>query len=51
MTRLALAYHPDNGGTRTQMTRINAAYERASANLDNSPRTGKAPPLTDEASQ
>jgi DnaJ-domain-containing protein 1 len=29
MTRLALAYHPDTGGTPDQMTRINVAYEKA----------------------
>ena len=32
MRRLALTYHPDKGGTQEQMTRINAAYERARAN-------------------
>jgi transcriptional regulator with XRE-family HTH domain len=34
MTRLALAYHPDRGGTRDQMTRINAAYEKACADVE-----------------
>jgi transcriptional regulator with XRE-family HTH domain len=29
MTKLALTYHPDKGGTQDQMTRINAAYEKA----------------------
>jgi transcriptional regulator with XRE-family HTH domain len=29
MAKLALAYHPDKGGTQGQMARINAAYERA----------------------
>jgi transcriptional regulator with XRE-family HTH domain len=29
MTRLALRYHPDKGGRPEQMTRINAAYEKA----------------------
>ena len=28
MTRLALAYHPDKGGTQEQMIRINAACKR-----------------------
>jgi transcriptional regulator with XRE-family HTH domain len=32
MRRLALAYHPDKGGTEEQMTRISAAYEQAFAN-------------------
>ena len=27
--KLALAYHPDKGGTTDQMARINAAYEKA----------------------
>jgi transcriptional regulator with XRE-family HTH domain len=29
MTQLALRYHPDKGGRPEQMTRINAAYEKA----------------------
>jgi DNA-binding transcriptional regulator YdaS (Cro superfamily) len=29
MTKLALAYHPDKGGTQDQMARINAAYAKA----------------------
>ena len=29
MARLALAYHPDKGGTQAQMARINEAYEIA----------------------
>jgi transcriptional regulator with XRE-family HTH domain len=29
MRRLALRYHPDQGGTEAQMTRINTAYTRA----------------------
>lgn len=29
MSKLALAYHPDKGGTQDQMARINAAYEKA----------------------
>lgn len=29
MRRLALRYHPDQGGTEAQMTRINAAYAQA----------------------
>lgn len=40
MTRLALAYHPDKGGTPTQMARINAAYVQARAN----PEDGRPPP-------
>jgi curved DNA-binding protein CbpA len=31
MTRLALIYHPDTGGSQAPMTRINAAYETACA--------------------
>jgi len=43
MTRLALTYHPDKGGTPQQMTRVRAAYEQACANPDNrSP--GRQPP-------
>lgn len=34
MTRLVLAYHPDRGGTQDQITRINAAYEKACANIE-----------------
>lgn len=44
MTRLAHAYHPDKGGTQQQMTRINAAYEQARANLENSSPARKPPP-------
>jgi len=29
MRRLALRYHPDQGGTEAQLTRINTAYTRA----------------------
>jgi len=29
MTRLAVIYHPDKGGQAEQMSRVNAAYERA----------------------
>jgi DnaJ-class molecular chaperone len=29
MTRLAVFYHPDKGGTTEQMVRINKAYEEA----------------------
>ena len=29
MTRLAVLYHPDKGGTTEQMVRINKAYEEA----------------------
>jgi transcriptional regulator with XRE-family HTH domain len=29
MTRLALRYHPDQGGRPEQMTRVNAAYDNA----------------------
>ncbi|HST75412.1 MAG TPA: helix-turn-helix domain-containing protein [Acetobacteraceae bacterium] len=34
MTRLALAYHPDRGGTQDQMARINAAYAKARAAVE-----------------
>jgi len=44
MTRLAHAYHPDKGGTQPQMTRINAAYEQARANLEISSPVQKRPP-------
>jgi hypothetical protein len=44
MTRLAPTYHPDRGGTQTQMIRNNAAYEQARAGLENRPLTEKAPP-------
>lgn len=44
MTRLALAYHPDKGGTQQQMTRINAAYEQARANHENRSSARKPPP-------
>jgi transcriptional regulator with XRE-family HTH domain len=44
MTRLALAYHPDKGGTQEQMTRINAAYEQARANQENRSPARKPPP-------
>ena len=37
MSRLAHAYHPDKGGTQAQMTRINAAYERARTHLERPP--------------
>jgi hypothetical protein len=43
MTRLALGYHPDKGGTQRQMTRINAAYEQARAHLESRQPTGKIP--------
>ena len=42
MRRLALRYHPDQGGTAAQMTRINAAYTEATATLG-SHRTCKRP--------
>ncbi len=29
MTKLAMIYHPDRGGRPDQMTRVDAAYERA----------------------
>jgi curved DNA-binding protein CbpA len=29
MMKLAVAHHPDRGGTQDQMARINAAYEKA----------------------
>jgi DNA-binding transcriptional regulator YdaS (Cro superfamily) len=36
MTKLALIYHPDTGGSPAQMIRVNAAYEAARASLDDS---------------
>jgi hypothetical protein len=44
MTRLAHACHPDKGGSQQQMTRINAAYEQARANLENRITARKPPP-------
>ena len=44
MTTLAHAHHPDKGGTQHQMTRINAAYEQARANLENGSPARKSPP-------
>ena len=44
MTRLALRYHPDKGGTPEQMTRINAAYEQARVHLESRRPTEKSPP-------
>lgn len=44
MTMLALAYHPDKGGTQQQMTRINAAFEQARANQQNPSPARKPPP-------
>lgn len=45
MRRLALRYHPDQGGTKAQMTRINAAYEEAStAPANRRPVPGTPPP-------
>ena len=44
MARLAHAYHPDKGGTQPQMTRINAAYELARANLETRLPARKPPP-------
>jgi hypothetical protein len=36
MTKLALIYHPDTGGSAEQMIRVNAAYKAACASLENS---------------
>lgn len=44
MSRLALAYHPDKGGTPAQMARVNAAYAQARANPERRPATEKPPP-------
>jgi hypothetical protein len=44
MTRLALAYHPDKGGTQQQMTRIKAAYEQARANNQDNRSPGRPSP-------
>lgn len=43
MTRLALAYHPDKGGTQQQMTRINVAYEQVRSNQENRSPAGQPP--------
>ena len=43
MSRLALAYHPDKG-TREQITRVNAAYERARATGQHGPCRNDPPP-------
>jgi DNA-binding transcriptional regulator YdaS (Cro superfamily) len=34
MTKLALIYHPDTGGSQGQMIRVNAAYETARVNAE-----------------
>ena len=45
MRRLALRYHPDQGGTEAQMTRINAAYAQAgTAPTNRQPGPGRSPP-------
>ncbi|HUZ65830.1 MAG TPA: DnaJ domain-containing protein [Acetobacteraceae bacterium] len=44
MRRLALRYHPDQGGTEAQMTRINAAYEQARTTPANRPPVQGTPP-------
>jgi len=45
MRRLALRYHPDQGGTEAQMTRINAAYAEArTAPANRRPRNRPPPP-------
>ena len=45
MRRLALRYHPDQGGTEAQMTRINAAYAQArTAPANHRPVPGTPPP-------
>ena len=38
--RLALAYHPDKGGTQAQMARINEAHEQAKPILKDQPAPG-----------
>jgi len=43
LTKLALIYHPDQGGAQAQMTRINAAYARANPK-DNQPDLRGSPP-------
>jgi hypothetical protein len=44
-TRLAHSYHPAQGGTQEQMTRITAAYAQAKACLeDNTPSPTSPPP-------
>ena len=44
MRRLALRYHPDQGGTEAQMTRVNGGYEKARTTLENRSPAGAAPP-------
>lgn len=44
MRRLALRYHPDQGGTEAQMTRVNAAYDQAGTTLVNCSPARAAPP-------
>ena len=44
LARLAHTYHPDKGVTQPQMTRINAAYEQARANLEISSPARKPSP-------
>jgi hypothetical protein len=44
MTSLALLYHPDKGGQAGQMSRVNAAYERAQTDTPRLPSSlGKSP--------
>jgi transcriptional regulator with XRE-family HTH domain len=45
MRRLALRYHPDQGGSEAQMIRINAAYARAATALSHRrPADDASPP-------
>lgn len=44
MRRLALRYHPDQGGTEAQMSRVNAAYAQALSILKDCRPVGRRPP-------
>jgi DNA-binding transcriptional regulator YiaG len=44
MRRLALRYHPDQGGSEAQMTRINAAYAQAKTTPANRRPVARQPP-------
>jgi transcriptional regulator with XRE-family HTH domain len=41
MTKLALIYHPDTGGSQAQMSRINAAYEARTSPEDDARSTDR----------
>jgi transcriptional regulator with XRE-family HTH domain len=44
LRRLALRYHPDQGGTEAQMARVNTGYETAGTTLESRSPAGAASP-------